>query len=358
MRGPRNCCLRFVMAALLATVLVSAHAAEVFPNAEWERTSSPEASGWSVQGLKAADEFARTLQTDAYLVVQGGRIVHEYGNTTRATNLHSIRKSVLSALFGIHVDRGVVDLSKTLTDLNISDRDDLSAAERTATVKHLLQARSGVYHPAAYETASMAAKRPARGTSAPGTRWYYNNWDFNALGTIFKQVTGKTVFESLRDDLAVPLQFQDFSYTIDTRFHYEGISRHPAYIIRLSARDLARIGLLMARDGRWHAKQIISKSWVAESTSSYSKISERSGYGYMWWVGIGDRFYRARFPGRVFAAEGSQGQFMVVDPVRDLVVVHRVNSDNDARRNVSGMKFGELLQRILDARGAAPKGGD
>jgi CubicO group peptidase (beta-lactamase class C family) len=346
--------LRFGVAAMLCVVYAFAHASDVFPNTKWTKAVSAEASGWSSQKLKTADDFARTLNTDAYLVVHGGQIIHEYGNTSRPTNLHSIRKSVLSVLFGIYVDRGVVDLSKTLRELNINDRSELTSDERTATVKDLLQARSGIYHPAAYETRDMAVNRPIRGSSAPGQRFYYNNWDFNALGTIFKQLSGKTVFEALRDDLAGPLQFQDFSYLVDTKFQYESISQHPAYVIRLSARDLARIGLLMARNGRWNENQILSKAWVAESTSSYSSLSARTGYGYMWWVGIGDRFYLAKFPGKVFSAEGSQGQFMIVDPLRDLVIVHRVNSDNDITRNVNGRQFQQLLQLILDAQILAP----
>lgn len=354
MEFPKSYVFRFGVVVLLCALHAFSHSKEVFPNTRWEKTVSAEGSGWSAQRLKIADDFARTLQTDAYLVVQGGQIIHEYGNTTRATNLHSIRKSVLSVLFGIYVDRGVVDISKTLSELNINDRSELSVEERTATVKDLLQARSGVYHPAAYETKDMAANRPIRGSSAPGKRFYYNNWDFNTLSTIFKQFSGKTVFEALRDDLAGPLKFQDFSYLLDTKFHHEGISQHPAYLIRLSARDLARIGLLMAREGRWHEDQILSKEWVSESTSSYSTLSARTGYGYMWWIGIGDRFYLAKFPGKVFSAEGSQGQYMVVDPLRDLVIVHRVNSDNDTTRNVNGRQFGQLLQLILDSQIVAP----
>jgi len=57
-------------------------------------------------------------------------------------------------------------------------------------VRMLLEARSGVYHAALYETPAMAKQRPARGSHEPGTFWYYNNWDFNALGTIYEHATG------------------------------------------------------------------------------------------------------------------------------------------------------------------------
>src|SRR6185436_8771092 len=109
----------------------------------------------------------------------------------------------------------------------------LSDVERRATVRQLMQARSGIYHLAAYETDAMAAARPARGSALPVTQWYYNNWDVNALGTIFRKTTGRTVFESLRDDLAAPLQFEDFDIAAHTRFQYESQSDHPAYVMRL-----------------------------------------------------------------------------------------------------------------------------
>ncbi|MCX5880323.1 MAG: serine hydrolase [Deltaproteobacteria bacterium] len=317
-------------------------AGETFPGEKWGKVISPDAAGWSSERLKNADDFARTLKTDAYLIVHHGVIVHEYGATTRAINIHSIRKSVLSVLMGIYSDRGVVVLNKTLSDLDINDKERLSATERQATVQQLMQARSGIYHPAAYEVPEAAVARPTRGTFKPGEHWYYNNWDFNALGTIFQKFTGKTVFESLRDDLAQPLQFEDFSYSSDTHFQYESASEHPAYIMCLSARDLARLGLLMSRNGRWKDRQIVSEKWVVESTTSYSEtdIPER-GYGYLWWVNVRQKSY---------SANGYKGQVMIVNPVRDLIIVHQVDTENDPNKNVSGGQFSELLQRIINAK--------
>src|SRR5262245_55873043 len=95
--------------------------AEIVPGAKWT-TVAPDTAGWSAAKLKDADEFARTVQTDAYVIVVGGVMVHEYGATARATNVYSVRKSVLSVLMGIQVDRGVVNLDKTLADLVIVHR--------------------------------------------------------------------------------------------------------------------------------------------------------------------------------------------------------------------------------------------
>lgn len=277
--------------------------------------------------------------------------MHKYGNIARTINVHSVRKSILSVLMGIYSDRGQINVMKTLAELKIDDKDNLSTIEKQATVQQLLQARSGIYHLAAYETKEMAVLRQPRGSFKPGERWYYNNWDFNALGTIFNKFTDKTVFEALRDDLAKPLMFEDFSYSFDTNFHYDSISIHPAYVIHLSARDLARVGLLMARNGRWGNRQIVSEKWVTESTKSYSETDRPGiGYGYLWWIGTDRMHFQTRFPGKVYSARGYQGQYMIVDPVRDLVIVHLVDSRSGSRRNVSSKQFGELLKRILQAK--------
>jgi CubicO group peptidase (beta-lactamase class C family) len=334
-------------------------AEETFPGKTWVKSSSPAAAGWSAEKLGAADDFARTLQTDTYLVVQHGKIVHEYGDTIKATNVHSMRKSVLSILIGMNVDRGIFKIDKTLSELGIGDKGGLSDIEKRATVQQLLEARSGIYHPAAYETREMFAARPARGSFKPGENWYYNNWDFNALGTIFKGFTGKNVFESLRDDLAVPLQFEDFDFSTDTKFVYESVSDHPAYTMRLSARDLARLGWLMAQNGKWKDKQLVSAKWIAESTNAYSTAGPGVGYGYLWWVGINGMAFQNRFPGKVFSARGHLGQYLLVVPGLELVIVHKVDSESAGssshflrHREVSSAQFGRLLGLIM---AAAPK---
>jgi CubicO group peptidase (beta-lactamase class C family) len=274
-------------------------------------------------------------------VVDQGRIVHQYGDCARPINIHSMRKSILSVLVGIHADRGQVALDRTLADLGIDDKAGLTPAERRATVRQLLQARSGVYLPAAYETREMAQARPARGSFPPGAHWYYNNWDFNALGSIFQRSTGQDVFQALRDDLARPLQFEDFNPVRDTQFWYEACSEHPAYLMRLSARDLARIGLLMVRGGRWRDQQVVSQAWVAESTRSWSDTGQPGrGYGYLWWV-HGDH--------GSFAAHGHLGQTVMVYPKRDLVFVHLVDEGGRGRREVTGRQLSALVDLVLSA---------
>lgn len=324
----------------------------VFPGAAWATpASSGQPSGWSADKLQLADSYADAMRSDAYLVVHRGVLVHAYGDIRRPMNLASVRKSVLSVLYGMHVGRGAIDLDQSLASLGITDKGGLSDVEQTATVRQLLQSRSGVYHEAAYETPAAKKLRPERGSHAPGTYWYYNNWDFNALATIFQRRTGKDVFEALKTELAEPLQFEDFRYPQDTKFEYERSSEHPAYLMFLSARDLARIGLLVSRDGQWQGRQMVPSAWLRESTTSYSAASGGSGYGYMWWLPFA-AFPSWRLPGnQLVLADGSGGQFMLIDRARDIVLVHRVdNSRLWFKRNAVDLgQFVELAARVIAA---------
>ncbi|MBL8326252.1 MAG: serine hydrolase [Rubrivivax sp.] len=325
---------------------------EVFPRQTWARLQLPPAGppAWQAERLRAADEAAASLRTDAYLVVHRGRLVHAYGDVARPRNVYSVRKSVLSVLTGIYVDRGVIDLGQTLADLGVDDIEGLTAQEKTATWRQLLQSRSGVYHPAAYETREAKALRPARGSHAPGTFWYYNNWDFNTAGGLFQLRTGKPVSEALRDELAGPLQFEDFDLARDTESVLEASSKYPAYVMKLSARDLARLGLLMARGGRWQGRQIVSAKWVAESTAPHTNLPGGwQRYASMWWVPRRAWPFWQRADGDVFFAWGNGGQFLFVDRGRDLVIVHQVDLPRFFSSHVTPESISGLLQHLLAA---------
>ncbi|MEJ8848519.1 serine hydrolase [Variovorax rhizosphaerae] len=341
-----------VLAALCIAAPALVAAQQAFPGASWSTPATAgQPNGWSAEKLKLADDYADWARSDAYLVIHRGVLVHAYGDIRRPMNLASVRKSVLSVLFGIQVDRGAIDLNQTLATLDITDKGGLSEVERTATVRQLLQSRSGVYHEAAYETPDAKKRRPERGSHAPGTWWYYNNWDFNTLGAIFQRRAGKNVFQALKSDLAEPLQFEDFRYAQDTKFEYERVSDHPAYLMYLSARDLARVGLLVSRDGQWNGRQIVSTAWLRDSTKSYSAVSGGNGYGYMWWVPYTSFAAWRPASNPLVLADGTGGQFMLVDRTRDIVVVHRVdNSRLWYKRNAVDVgQFNVLAARILAA---------
>ncbi len=324
-----------------------------FPHARWETIDKPEDAGFLSSKLDLVAQRYNQQQSAALLVIYKGKILYQRGDINHKYQSHSLRKSFLSALYGTYVEDGTINLNSTMADLMIDDEEGLSTIEKQATVRQLLQARSGIYHPALYESEAMVNRKPDRHSHAPGTFWYYNNWDFNALGTIFMQQTGKDIYQTLYNELAMPLQMEHFKVS-DGQYASGAESRHKAYPFRITASDLARFGLLMLNKGKWKNQQIIPEDWVAESTNYYSDAatSQTSGYGYMWWVNkLGNQYKmlpNVDLPARAYTASGVGGQIMLVIPEYDMVIVHRVNTDSD--HSVSNANIGRLFQLILDAR--------
>jgi CubicO group peptidase (beta-lactamase class C family) len=314
------------------------------------RTSFALAQGWDQEKLSQARQFAQKIGSTAVVVMHKGKLVAEWGDTALPSNTHSLRKSLLSALYGVAVQKKLIKLSSTLEDLGIDDNPpSLTRTEKQATVLDLLKARSGVYHPAAYESAKMKRLRPKRGSHPPGTFWYYNNWDFNVLGTIFEKQTNLSIGKAFAKWIAGPIGMQDFKAE-NVKYVWDDCSQHPAYPTWISARDVARFGLLFLGMGRWNQKQIIPKQWVIDSTTSYSQTKNwsdgKGGYGYMWWIR----------PGMGYYGSGAAGQKVLVLPKQELVVVNRVNtgppsflklSRQEKRRltrNLNPVSLGEFVQ--------------
>lgn len=317
------------------------------PGKTWLQYAAPGEAGWSATKLAEARRYSESIGSASVFVVYDGAVLAAWGDYQRRFWCHSIRKSFLSALYGIAVTEGSIDLQKTLADLRIDDRPPLSDREKTAKIRDLLQARSGIYLPAAYEGAVV---KPPRDQFAPGSHWLYNNWDFNVLGTIYEKETHAGIFDRFKERIADPLQMEDYRVR-DGYYHFEpDQSIYPAYPFRMSARDMARFGLLFLRNGRWNQRQIIPAAWVQESTRSYSNTHwVYDGYGYMWWTMEAGRFKDLG----MFSALGAGGHAIDVLPRAKLVVVHRVNTFES--KQVEDAKRLTLLNKILDARVAKPK---
>jgi CubicO group peptidase (beta-lactamase class C family) len=342
----------YMLTSMLFTATLS-HAAH-YPGEQWERVASPEVLGLSSEKLERAAELAESTDTEVIMVVVDGRVAWEWGDVTQKFNSHSIRKSLLSAMFGKYIADGTIDQQATMADLGIDDVGGLSEQEKQATVSDLMKARSGIYHPALYETKSMQDIKPERYSVLPGTHWCYNNWDFNALGTIFEQETGQGIFEAFQTDIAVPVGMQD--YLVEDGTYITGAaSMHQAYPFRFSTRDLARFGWLMLNNGNWEGNQVIAADWVAESTAYYSDATlfNVDGYGYMWWVvkphNKNPHLPNVSLPDGSYTARGAGGHYLVIIPEYNMLVLHRVNTDIKGRR-VTREELGSLLAAILDAR--------
>ena len=327
---------------------------DVFPGETWARAASPEDLGFDSGKLALAKAFTDSISTAAVMIVSGGVIVDEWGAVEEKYHVHSIRKSLISAMFGKYVQAGVIDLDKRLEEIGIDDDPPLTELQRTATVRDVMKNRTGIFREALLESDGMAALRPQDMTVRPGTFWYYNNWDFNAAGTIFVEKTGHCIFEALKQDIADPIGMEHFE-SADGFYSPGPQSIHPGYPFTMTARDLGRFGLLMLREGRWEDRQVIPREWVLESTSYHSDASlyYSSGYGYMWWVARDHNKFShmpmADVPEGTYSGRGYGGHVLTVIPAYDLVVVHRVNTFDPASR-VAGRDLGKLMQLILDAR--------
>ena len=199
---------------------------------------------------------------------------------------------------------------------------------------NLLQARSGIYLPTLGESPGMVERKPARGSASPGEIFYYNNWDFNVLGTIFEKQTGMTLGSAFTEWIALPIGMEDFE-PADVHYQADEISGHRMYRFYMSARDLARFGRLYTSHGKWGTQSIIPEEWVAATFTKYSEVSYSSsadGYGLLWWIDSA---------ANVFMAEGSGGQFLFVSPDRNLVMV----TLNDRGISFLGRKFHNPLAR-------------
>jgi CubicO group peptidase (beta-lactamase class C family) len=243
----------------------------------------------------------------------------------------------------------------------------LTEAERQARLIDLLGSRSGVYHPANLVGEDDSANWPERGSHAPGTHWFYSNWDFNATGAIFEKETGRGIFEAFDELIARPTGMQDYGPRdglYEPRSGFGGaqgrsVSDYPAYVFRMTARDMARFGLLYLRMGRWKGQQVVPEAWVERTTKTDRAIGEYGGHEFFWWIGMGGKLYPGVDVGEgAYAAHGAGGHYITVMPAYDLVVVHRVNTNDrtlpiggtEEGTRISREEYGKLLGLIIDAR--------
>jgi CubicO group peptidase (beta-lactamase class C family) len=336
-------------------------AASVFPGAEWESIADPRAAGYCTPDFADVTEHVATLPTTAAMVIVGGRVLWQHGEVDAVSYLASVRKSILATMFGRYVANGRIRLDATMLELGIDDVNGLLPAEKEATVADLLSARSGVYHEASNAACtgcgSTAGDPPGpRGAVPRGTYFLYNNWDFNALGTVFEQATGENIYNAFERDVARPLGFQDFDRSAQRKTVNLDRSVHPAYHFYLSTRDMARFGYLILRGGGWNGQQIVPADWVKTMTSVVTPVDEMNpenyrrgpfGYGYLWWIWDGPAntgIYRGGFTG-----VGAIGQYITVLPELDMVIAHKTRPQR-GNPSVGRGDYLALIERIAGAR--------
>lgn len=360
----RRLALTLALVATTATPAAAQCDACVFPGEDWEYVRGEQALsalGWDQGGLRAVTAFLRdSANSTGVVVADRGRVVYTFGDIEDLSYLASVRKSILAMLYGTWVERGVIDLDATLAELGVDDRQGLLPIERRATIDHLVTARSGVYHPASNGGDNLA-DAPPRGSQEPGTYMLYSNWDFNAAGAVFEQLTGRDLYDEAQAQLAIPLQFEDWDRNMQRKSGNLEISRNPAYHFWLSTRDMARIGHLMLNEGRWGERQVISREWARTIVSAVTPLEEMNptarrdgyfGYGYMWWVFDGPTA-TGPFEG-AYTARGAVGQWITVLPALDLVIAHKTNSVYG--RTTSWDSWHRMIELLFEAKGVEMSG--
>jgi CubicO group peptidase (beta-lactamase class C family) len=277
--------------------------------------------------------YLQERSTRAFIVLHRGRLVYERyfngGSREELETSFSVAKSFLATLIGIAIEEGAISgldepITRRLPELE--ERDPRFARIR---VRDLLSMSSGIR----YEEGGMPWSDDAvtyYGTDlrelaledteidqAPGMGWHYNNFNPLLLGLILERATGMPVAEFMETRLWRPMGAEaDASWSLDSED--SGFEKMESGV-NARARDVARFGLLMLRDGRAETGRVVAPGWVRAATVDRSGYF---GYGLGWWVEAGSSGGQ-----RPFLARGKYGQVVVVDPAHDAVVV-RLGSDD------------------------------
>lgn len=334
-----------------------------YPGLEWEKVA-PEQMGYSSEKLADLTAYIdKNLSTTSMMVVVDGKVIYEYAKDGRTmadtVRIASCRKSLLSMMYGKYVENGTIDLDATLEDLGIDEDPEtidgvLLPIERKAKVRHLITARSGVYHMPSND-GDDHKYAPPRGSQEPGTYYLYNNWDFNAAGAILEMLVGKNIYEIFRDDIAIPIGLQDYFLSGQKKSGNAYYSKFPAYHFWLSTRDMARIAYLMLNNGSWNGRQVISEAWVKQTTSVVtpraemhpdSRLTKEFDYGYLWWLfckefsGYDPNVYEGGY-----TATGLGGQYFTVLPKLNMVIAHK-----DETGEMAKSTYYKLIGRVAACR--------
>lgn len=282
---------------------------------------------------------ART-HTTGFAVVHRGRLVHEsypgrFGGPGRRFQLFSLTKSVTSVLLGIALAEGALG---SLDDKVVTYCPELAgSAYDGPTVADLLDMTSGAGGVEDYEDPQAPVNRLMRAVTGrgsvldvvrsvdpgadPGTFFNYSTLDTQVLGWVLEGATGMPLARYAAERLWSRIGAETAAYYGLTRGRPRTAVGGGSF--NATVRDMARVGLLMARGGAVDGERIVPETWVERGRGSAKEflrpgaLSERYpahyGYANQWWTLGGEH--------RAFTGLGIYGQFLWVDPVADVVVV-------------------------------------
>jgi len=298
-----------------------------------------------IRGLPGS--FSLLVQRNGVLVAE------EYFNGFTPDSLHDVRsvtKSVISILVGIAIEEGFIPsvdepMGTYLTPVVDSIRDEVA----DTSIRHFLMMSSGLdWHEldlgSSYtewwqsdDMIQHVVDLPI--VHAPGAQFIYNTGASHLLSVVLTEATGMPTLEFAREYLFDPLGLSGSSWLQENRGYDTG-----GMGLRITARDMMKIGQMFLEGGIHEGSRVVPAAWVAESVaphlSTQNAVAYGPEYGYLWWVGEGG--------GRNFYfANGYGGQFIIVDPGLDLVIV----AQNDWRGKgwtEAGEQWYEVLQLLVE----------
>jgi CubicO group peptidase (beta-lactamase class C family) len=271
------------------------------------------------------DKYLEDNKTVAFLIIKNDTIQYEkyfkgYEKESIVPSF-SMAKSVTSILIGCAIDEGLI---KSVDEPITNYIPELTKKGfNKVSIKHLLQMTSGIKFNESYtnpfgEAASFyygVNLRKKIGKmklkSEPGKKFEYVSGNTQLLGLVLERsLKGKTITAYLQEKLWIPLGMEyDASWSIDRKKN--GLEK-TFCCLNARARDFAKIGRLYKNKGNWNGKQIVSQKWVEASTQLDKTDGSASFYQYQWWLPT---------PNEDFMAEGILGQFVYVNPSKDLIIV-------------------------------------
>lgn len=272
---------------------------------------------------------------------------HPYYRGSDLHTLQSVTKTVASIVIGVAITRKEFPALDTpvLDFFDAARVKHVDARKRRMTIRHLLTMTAGLEwnEDVAYDDPKNSAVRMESlqdwipfvinqpMAEEPGTRFNYNSGATQLLSHIFRKATGQDMQDYARKHLFSPLGIE--------RFHWK---RAPKGLtdaeggLYLRPEDLAKLGYLFLRQGKWHEQQIVSPEWITLSTTPRPTVWEGTQYGFKWWLPQNST--------PVWSGHGFGGQRLVVLPAHDLVVVFMAWNIPEPPKGATDMTLHEALR--------------
>ena len=305
-----------------------------------DETSAADGIDWGALDAASDWSFERESPeqvTLSLIVLHKGKIIHErYApgvDMTTRTRTWSTAKSIAVTLFGILADEGRMSLDGPLDfEWLPAGRASETDPRHDITLRHLLNMSSGLdpvdnrgmeyatgsglaYWAGASSVTGALSRKAFR---APGTYWDYENYETLLAVHAMKNALGdqQTYLEFPRKALLDRIGMRNTLLSVD-RFGDFILSSQ----VYTNARDLARFGLLYANGGVWNGERIISEDWIDfVRTPAPATAATGNQYGGQWWL-VPDN--RTDVPHDAYSTAGNRGQYVIVVPSHDLVIVRR-----------------------------------